>query len=156
MAEKKSKESAAESSGPKRIAVVRVRGAIKAMSTIRDTLEMLNLHAQNHCVVLDNTPDVKGMVMKVKDYVTWGEISEETYNELLNKRSQAFTSREGDSKGLIKYNYSDMAGKKIKKCFRLSPPRKGYEKKGIKKSFRQGGALGYRGDKINNLIKRML
>jgi len=38
--------------------------------------------------------------------------------------------------------------------FRLNPPKKGY--KSIKKSYKEGGALGYRGEKINNLIQRMI
>ena len=44
----------------------------------------------------------------------------------------------------------------MKKFFRLSPPRKGFGRKGIKFAFTKGGALGYRGIKINDLIKRML
>ena len=42
------------------------------------------------------------------------------------------------------------------KPFRLNPPRGGFERKGIKVSFNSGGALGYRGEKINSLIKKML
>ena len=47
-------------------------------------------------------------------------------------------------------------GQKIRKNFRLNSPRKGYGRKGIKVSFNEGGALGYRGNKINDLIKRMI
>ncbi len=36
----------------------------------------------------------------------------------------------------------------------LRPPKHGYE--GIKRHFNDGGALGYRGTKINDLIKRMV
>ena len=50
----------------------------------------------------------------------------------------------------------DIGGKKIKKIFRLNSPKKGYGRKGIKVSFNNGGALDYRGDKINDLIKRMI
>ncbi|RLF30819.1 MAG: 50S ribosomal protein L30, partial [Thermoplasmata archaeon] len=42
----------------------------------------------------------------------------------------------------------------IKPVLRLNPPRKGYE--GVKRSFMEGGALGYRGKEINKLIKRMI
>jgi len=42
----------------------------------------------------------------------------------------------------------------VKPVFRLAPPVKGYE--GIKRSFKEGGALGYRGKKINDLIWRMM
>ena len=44
----------------------------------------------------------------------------------------------------------------IKKVFRLKPPSKGFERKGIKMSFKEGGALGYRGEKINELLERMI
>ena len=47
-------------------------------------------------------------------------------------------------------------GKKIKPFFRLNPPAKGFGRKGIKVSFKAKGALGYRADKINDLIKRMI
>jgi large subunit ribosomal protein L30 len=37
----------------------------------------------------------------------------------------------------------------------LHPPTKGFKGK-IKKSYSAGGELGYRGEKINELIKRMV
>jgi large subunit ribosomal protein L30 len=43
---------------------------------------------------------------------------------------------------------------KGKPIFRLHPPVKGYE--GNKRSYKNGGALGYRGEAINALIARML
>lgn len=56
--------------------------------------------------------------------------------------------------GLLRNRQKDP--KKIKNYFRLNSPRKGFERKGIKKPFSIGGALGYRGSKINDLIKRMI
>ena len=44
----------------------------------------------------------------------------------------------------------------IKKFYRLDPPRKGFGRKGIKMAFSKGGALGYRAEKINDLVKRMM
>ncbi|MBW2970579.1 hypothetical protein KY320_00300, partial [Candidatus Woesearchaeota archaeon] len=62
-----------------------------------------------------------------------------------------------DSKGKIKYKkYITVNGKKLKPYFRLSPPRGGFERKGVKNSFKSGGAAGYRGSKMNELIKRMI
>ena len=40
--------------------------------------------------------------------------------------------------------------------FRLNSPRKGYGRKGLKTQYQNGGALGYRGAAINDLIKRMV
>jgi large subunit ribosomal protein L30 len=42
----------------------------------------------------------------------------------------------------------------IKPVFRLHPPRKGYED--IRLSVNEGGSLGYRGEEIKDLGKRML
>jgi len=43
----------------------------------------------------------------------------------------------------------------VKPVFRLHPPSKGYKGK-VKKSYRMGGATGYRGEAINDLVKRMI
>ncbi len=113
-------------------AVIRLRGGIGVKKPIKDTLLMLNLNKTHHCVIINNSPEKLGMILKCKDYVTWGEITPET-KKLLEPRKE-----------------------ENKKAFRLNPPKGGFERKGIKKAFREGGALGYRKDKINGLIKRML
>ena len=139
------------------LAVVRVRGLTGIKIKIEDTLKMLRLYKKNYCCVLPNNPIYLGMLKKSKDYITWGEIDDETFNILVEKRGEEFKGRETDSKNKIKYNdFVLINNKKIKKYFRLNPPRKGFGRKGIKTSFQNGGALGYRGDKINDLIKRML
>lgn len=92
------------------------------------------------CVVVPKTPSMLGMIVKVKDYVTYGEIDKETL-ALLKKREET-AMKDGKETP--------------KKFFRLSPPKKGFGRNGIKRSFNIGGALGYRGAEINNLIKRML
>ena len=141
----------------KRIAVIRVRGKIGVKKEINDTLNMLRLYNNNYCVVLENTPSIMGMIKKVKDYVTWGEINDETFSLLVEKRGEEYKGRETDSKGKIKYKkFITVNGKKIKPFFRLNPPRKGYGKKGIKIPYKVGGALGDRGKDINDLIRRML
>ncbi|MCG2827410.1 MAG: uL30 family ribosomal protein, partial [Thermoplasmatales archaeon] len=62
----------------KTFAVVRVRGNININRGIKDTLKMLNLTKVNHCVFIPETKEYKGMLQKVKDYVTWGEIDSDT------------------------------------------------------------------------------
>ncbi len=51
-------------------------------------------------------------------------------------------------------NLKDVPG--VKPYFRLTPPVKGFERGGIKKPFSMGGVLGYRKEKINALIQRMM
>ncbi|RLI45728.1 50S ribosomal protein L30, partial [Candidatus Bathyarchaeota archaeon] len=43
----------------------------------------------------------------------------------------------------------------VKPVFRLHPPKKGFKGK-VKKSYAAGGVTGYRGEAINDIIKRMI
>jgi large subunit ribosomal protein L30 len=151
-------------------AVVRVRGIVNINPDTKKTLQLLNLTRVNHCVILEEKPSIKGMLQVTKDYVTWGEINKDVLMKLLNSRGKL----EGDKKltddylksstsyGNIdklsqaimdnKFKYKDIPN--VKPIFRLSPPKKGYE--GIKRSFVNKGALGYRGKEINKLIERMI
>ncbi len=122
------------------IAIVRVRGRVGIDGGISDTLDMLKLHRHNYCTIQKTTPSIVGMIRKVKDYITWGEIDDKVLQELIEKRSEP--------------NPEDKS--RTKSFFRLNPPRKGYGRKGVKMTFAKGGALGYRGEKINDLILRML
>ena len=156
MQEKKNQEDKAQETSQK-LAAIRVRGINEIKTRIEDTLQMLRLYRKNYCSVLPNDPVYNGMLQKVKDYITWGEISDETFNMLVQKRGEEFNGRESDSKDKIKYNdFFSFNGKKFKKYFRLNPPKKGFGRKGIKQPFKMGGALGYRGDKIKELIMRMV
>ena len=76
---------------------------------------------------------------------------------LVEKRGEEFNGRETDKKKKIVYNdFFLINNKKYKKYFRLNAPRKGFGRKGVKHTFTRGGALGYRGAAINELIKRMV
>ena len=103
---------------------------------------MLNLFRKNSCIIKDKTPSILGMVKKVENYVTWGEIEEETLKVLREKHLQKTKDKEGN---LVE-----------KKFFRLNPPKKGFGRKGIKVGYSKKGALGYRGPDINDLIRRMV
>lgn len=112
------------------IAAVRVRGMIGTKKSIEDTMRMLRLYRKNYCVILKDEPHITGMLMKVKDFVTWGELDDETAKALQEKKGKPY--------------------------YRLNNPRKGFGRKGIKVPFLKGGALGDRKEKINELIKRMI
>jgi large subunit ribosomal protein L30 len=124
----------------KKFAVIRVRGLVRVKKEINHTMELLSLFRKNYCTIVDEKDF--GMIKKVKDYVTYGEIDAETEKLLKEKRGEKTKNKEGKEI--------------LKKFFRLNPPRKGFGRKGIKFAFSKGGALGYRADKINDLIKRML
>ena len=141
----------------KKIAVIRVRGLVGVHRDVAMTLNQLRLYSKNYCVVIPNNDSFTGMVKRVKDYVTWGEIDDGVHDFLAEKRGEDYKGREQDGSGKIKYNsFNTFRGKKIKKFFRLNSPKKGYGRGGTKISFTSGGALGYRGEKIKELIERMV
>src|SRR3989338_4013840 len=70
------------------LAVIRLRGTVKARNKEEDTLKLLRLHHKMHCVLLNETKDLLGMIQKAKDYITWGKISDEVLEKLIGKRGR--------------------------------------------------------------------
>lgn len=131
-----------------KLAAIRIRRTFRITERINRTLDMLGLYNKNNCVIIEDTPVNRGMLKKVDRYITWGEINEETQKELAEKRGKKEKKTENKRAKNAKTG--------SKQIFRLNPPRKGFERKGIKKLFSSGGTLGYRGKKINELIKKMI
>ena len=78
--------------------------------------------------IMDPNQPTMGMINKVSSFVTWGEVSQEIENMFKNKAASG-------------------------KTIRLKAPVRGL--KAIKQPFPRGD-LGYRGNKIDELIKKML
>ena len=62
---------------PKLIFAIRIRGSPGMRRKILDTLKMLRMHKVNHGVLVWGIPSYKGMLVKCKDYIAFGEIDEE-------------------------------------------------------------------------------
>ncbi len=154
----------------KTIAVVRVRGTVSAQKEARETLSLLHLDHTNHAILIDDRPSYKGMLQRVGNYVTWGEVTKETVSEMLQKRARLLGNKKLDEEYLTKIGYKTfdelaeaLINGKVEHgklpfmtpLFKLHPPTKGYKGK-TKKSFRQGGEAGYRGEAINALVTRMI
>ena len=60
---------------------------------IKDTFKMLRLYKKNSCQIVSNTKQIEGMIFKLKDHITWGEISKETLELLLKERGKVCFSR---------------------------------------------------------------
>jgi large subunit ribosomal protein L30 len=151
-------------------AVIRLRGDINVKPDIKRTLGMMRLNKVNHCVLVPSNKVNDGMLQKVKDYVTWGEIKSDVLARLIVTRGRLAGNRSIDIKlvkeltkydTLVKFadavaaekeNYTSLQD--VKPVFRLHPPLRGHE--GVKRAFKAGGALGYRGEAINDLILKML
>ncbi|MHB8634111.1 MAG: 50S ribosomal protein L30 [Thermoplasmatota archaeon] len=150
--------------------VIRIRGTQNLNPKTKDTLRYLRLNRVNHAVVLPQDATTKGMLQVAKDYVTWGEVDAATLAAVMRAHGRL----EGDKpltdshvKGFTPHHTIDalaaaiVAGTfryqdipQVKPLFRLHPARQGLE--GIKRSVQVGGALGYRGPKINALLGRMI
>lgn len=131
---------------------------------------MLHLNRNCHAALIDDRPSNIGMLRKVRNYIAWGEISKENVALLLKNRGRLI----GDKKLTDEYakeigykSLDDLAEAaykleviyknlpKVKPVFRLHPPKKGFKGK-VKRSYAAGGVTGYRGDTINDLMKRMI
>ena len=155
-------------------AIIRIRGTVDVPPDVEYTLKLLRLHKKFHCVLYpSNLPGIDGMLHKVKDWVTWGEIDKETLVKLLRIRgripgNKQLTDEYVREKLKLKGGIEELAEKIlkgeiqlhkieniIKPVFRLHPPRGGF-KRSTKKPYKSDGELGYRGKEINKLIERML
>lgn len=150
------------------LAAIRIRGKVKVRKEIEQTMRLLRLNRINHMVIVPEA--LRPMLKKAESFISFGEISMEILAGVLEKRARL----EGDKKlnaGFLKEkklkSFEELAkaileGKLslrqvgVKPVFRLNSPRKGHERRGIKQPFSAGGALGYRGEKINKLIERMM
>jgi len=114
------------------IAIIRIKGQVGLKEEIKETFKRMGLRKKYSCIILDKPKKEElGMLNKVRNFVAFGELNDETYKKLVEKR-----------------------GKKSKTHFRLHPPRRGIESK---KHFGVGkGVLGDNKEKINDLIMRML
>jgi len=138
-------------------AIIRIRGQINTKPDVKKTFELLNLKSANHMSIWPENKESLKMIKKVENYSTFGIISNEILTEVLEKKGTALKG-EFDNKKAIKIlsEGKTMKEANVKNCFRLSPPIKGFERKGIKKPYSIGGVLGDRKENINDLIKKML
>ncbi|MAG21984.1 MAG: 50S ribosomal protein L30 [Candidatus Diapherotrites archaeon] len=148
-------------------AAIRLRGEVDLNPKIKRTLELLRLYKVNHLVLVKESE--KKMLEKAQGFLTWGDINEVTLALMLKKRARLTGNKRVDE-SFLKENkigsFEELAkslldGKTtlekagLKPIIRLSPPKKGHKRAGIKKPHHLGGALGYRSDDINALIKKM-
>ena len=115
------------------IAALRIRGDVDVAHNISRTLNDLKLKKRNQIVVFEENDAVLGMMNKAKDFITYGEVSEDTL-EALAERAGKDELESGDT-------------------VNLHPPTGGF--KATKKQVGQGGSLGKR-DNLDELIQKMV
>jgi len=159
----------AQSKEHKCVCAVRIRGTISAQREVRETLQMLHLIRNNYAVLIDDRPSFLGMLKTAQNFLTWGEISKETVNALIRRKGRlvgnkkltdeyaqnaGFKSLDDLAEAIFNCHVEYWKLPNIQPAFRLHPPTKGF-KRNIKKNYTASGELGYRGEKIGELIKRM-
>lgn len=148
-------------------AVIRIRSPRNKSPRAEKTLKSLRLNKVNHCTIIPHDSAHRGMLKKIKDIVTWGEIEDDTLVSLLKNNSNLgevltdeYVSENTEYEGLEDFtdnvingnaDITDIPG--LENLFRLHPPRGGF--KSVKKPYETGGSLGYRGKNINNLLRKM-
>ncbi|MGC8599889.1 MAG: uL30 family ribosomal protein [Nitrososphaeria archaeon] len=118
---------------------IRTKGTINVRKDVKKTLEMLHLKRRFNAAVLRDSPVVRGMLQKAKDYVIWQELPFEKAVELFQKRGKVNDQRPltleylnskgiNDFETLVKlYDEGKIKLKLIgvKPYFGLPPPKKG-------------------------------
>lgn len=124
-----------------KIAVIRISGKVDVVPKVKKTFEELKMDRKFSCIIVEDKPEVMGMVKRIQDHVCFGPIKENVLKELILKRG--------------KFNKKDIDMDKavLKKVFHLHPPRGGFKKSTFLSYPR--GILGMN-EKINELILKML
>jgi len=115
------------------ILLIRIAGLVDVNKDVEETLFRLRMRKKYTAVLLEDNEETRKLLQHIRNFVAYGPISKEVLAELIAKR--------GDKK-------------KDNKVFHLHPPRRGIDSKlhfGRKK-----GVLGDNGEKINDLVRRML
>jgi large subunit ribosomal protein L30 len=151
-------------------ALVQLRGEVNQSQAVRDTLNMLNLHKVNHCVLVPETPTYRGMITKANDWVAHGTPTQEAVETVLRKRAEAaegdaaiddewlaentdYDSFEALAEALLAEE-TTLREQGLSPTLRLHPPRGGHG--GIKHPTKEGGQLGkHETEEISKLLEAM-
>lgn len=151
--------------------VVRVRGSVNTTTDVSTALRKLRLLRVNSSTIIRLTPPVEGMLRQAKEYLLWGRIDKNMLRLLLLKRGRLPGNRRLSDENISKFTRHKSldelvesvwlstsprdALKPVKPVFRLTPPKGGF-KRSVKKNVKKGGVLGDWGNRVNQILKRMV
>ena len=115
----------------KKIAIIRIRGQVRNNGRRHMTLELMKMQKKFSTLIAEDTKILRMKLNMLAPDITWGEADEETI-QMLEKAHQEH------------------------KVYNLNSPKGGLGRKGIKMPYARKGAYGYRGSRINELIKKMI
>jgi len=142
------------------IAIIRISGIVKMeKKKAEETMKRLRLKKKYTCVLVDERPEMLGMIEVVKNFVAFGKIDEKTLADLLKYRGKKIGNVKAkvSEAEAVKIAKEIMAGKTLEETgivpwFGLHPARGGIDTK----HHVPKGVLGNHKDKLNELIERML
>ncbi len=138
-------------------AVIRIRGTVGVKPDTRKTLEYLNLRRANNLSVWPEIDQFKKAIKKIEPMVTFGKIDEKTLTKLIEAKGSVIEGKMDVKKIVAELKNGKSANELgLVNCFKMSPPKKGFERKGVKKPYTMGGVYGDRKEAINELIERMI
>ena len=136
-------------------------------------METLKMESTFRARLLESSPSTLGMLRAAKNLVAWGQVDPEVLEGLLRKRAEREGSKELNddfakvffkreniaelAKSIVagEINVKDLWLAGVKPRFRLHPPKGGF-KRSTRRAATDGGELGYRGEGINRLVRRMI
>ena len=152
---------------------IRLMGEFGTPWTLGTALTSLHLRRKFNATLVENKPESIGMLRKVKDYVTWGDVGTNEVAILFRERGEfsggAPMTDETVKKRFGEASVQDLASALIKgrinlrtlwqaglnPVFRLHPPSGGFQGT-IKRPYNSRGELGNRGPAIAGLLTRMV
>jgi large subunit ribosomal protein L30 len=139
-------------------AVVRIRGSANMCNRVKDALRKLRLRKVHSCTLLRASGTLRGMLLHAEDFITWGKVEEHVLEKMLEKRGKSRSGARIDAKhakGIAKKMISDGSANSadVRPVFRLSPPSGGL--RSVRIQYPRGD-LGDRGERINDLLLRMI
>jgi len=152
---------------------IRLKGEFGTPWSLGTALTTLHLKGKFNAVLIENNPESIGMLRRVKDYVTWGDVTTNDVAMLLKERGEfsggAPMTDETVKKKFGEASVQDLASALMKgrvnlralrqgglnPVFRLHPPSGGFEGT-IKRTYTSRGELGNRGPAIRALLNRMV
>ncbi len=138
------------------ILVIRISGLVEVSVIDNETLSRMRLRRKYSAVLLNDTPENKKLLNKVRNFVAYGPVDAETLKLIVEKRGQLSDKKKKVDATAVVSNIEKLGLEKqgLKPFFRLHPPRGGIESK-IHFPKRKG-VLGDNKEKINDLVRRML
>jgi len=138
------------------ILAIRISGHVEMRKDFEETLFRMRMRKKYSAVLIKETEASKPLIQAVRNFIAYGPIDQKTLEELIAKRGKLKDNKSKiriDAKSVAETIMKDGIEKTaLKPFFRLHPPRKGINSK----IHFPKGVLGDNGDKINDLVRRML